>query len=75
MSEPRFPVWVFVVYVLLFVFTVPWYLPRDFGASIWAGVPLWAAVSFAVTLAIAFFTVFVIRRYWPDDDSENGTFP
>jgi hypothetical protein len=72
MSGPRFPGWVFLVYALLFALAIPWYFPRSLGERIWIGVPLWVAVSFGVTLAIAVFTVFVIRRYWPDDDTENG---
>lgn len=75
MSGPRFPGWVFLVFALLFVLAIPWYLPRSVGAMIWVGVPLWVALSLGVTLAIALFTVFVIRRYWPDDDSESGTIP
>ena len=72
MGETRFPGWVFVAYAVLFVLAIPWYLPKDFGASIWGGVPLWVGLSFLVTIAIAVFTVFVIRRYWHDDDSETG---
>ena len=71
MDEPRFHPWIWVVYVALFAVAIPWYLPQSAQATTWVGFPLWVTISLGATFAIALFTVFVIRRYWGDD--ENNT--
>lgn len=74
-DEPRFHPWIWVVYVVLFSAAIPWYLPPGAQATTWLGFPLWVTISLGATFAIAFFTVFVIRRYWGDDqhDKEGGS--
>ena len=59
--------WIWVIYVILFGVSVPWYLPESGQPLIWLGVPSWVVISLAAYVAIAAFTVVVIRRYWPDD--------
>ena len=60
--------WIWVIYVGLFILSIPWYLPGESPPSIWLGLPYWVWISLSVTLAIALFTVFVIRHYWPEDE-------
>jgi len=67
-DEPRFHGWVWVTYVFLFCAAVPWYLPDSASRPVWPGFPLWVTVSLAATVGIALFTVFVIRRYWDEDE-------
>ena len=75
MDEPRFHPWIWVVYVVLFAAAIPWYLPPGAQGTTWLGFPLWVTISLGATFTIAFFTVFVIRRYWGDDqhDKEGGS--
>ena len=67
-DEPRFHGWVWVTYAFLFCAAVPWYLPASASRPVWPGFPLWVTVSLGATVAIAFFTAFVIRRYWDEDE-------
>lgn len=68
MDEPRRHPWVWLVYILLFTAAVPWYLPADAAATSWLGFPLWVTISLAATFGVALFTVFVIQRYWSEDE-------
>ena len=68
MSEPNSKPWIWAVYVTLFAAAIPWYLPQEFGQTIWFGFPMWVSISFLATLSIALFTVFVIHFYWSDQE-------
>ena len=68
MDEPRHHPWIWLVYVALFAAAVPWYLPADAATTTWLGLPLWVTLSLTATLGVAWFTVFVIHRYWSDEE-------
>ena len=68
MDEPRSHAWIWLVYLVLFGAAIPWYLPASAAQTTLLGLPLWVALSLAMTLAIAVFTVFVIGRYWSDEE-------
>ena len=70
MTEPRVHSWIWAVYVLLFVVSVPWYLPRTSTLHLWFGLPHWVAISLAASLSIAVFTAWVIRHYWSEPESD-----
>lgn len=61
------PRWIWPVYVALFAASVPWYVP-DGPLRIWMGLPHWVVLSIAAIAGVALFTVFVVRRYWPDEE-------
>jgi hypothetical protein len=61
------PRWIWPVYVALFAASVPWYVP-DGPLRIWMGLPHWVVLSIAAIAGVALLTVFVVRRYWPDDE-------
>ncbi len=69
-DEPIRHVWVWFVYVGLFAISIPWYFPAGDYPSIWFGLPSWVVISFAATVGVALFTVFVIRNYWSAGDPE-----
>ena len=71
--EPRSRPWIWLVYILLFGASVPWYLPSG-PARLWLGMPHWVVISLAASLGVALFTAYVIARYWsaPDDEDDNG---
>ena len=64
-TEPRSKRWIWVVYVVLFSASVPWYLPATGQLRLWFGLPYWVVISLAACTTIAIFTAFVITRYWP----------
>jgi hypothetical protein len=64
---PRMPGWVWCVYAILFAASVPWYLP-DGDVPLWVGLPYWVVLSMSAIAGVAVFTLWVIRRYWPEDD-------
>ena len=63
-QEPRSRPWIWVVYVLLFAASVPWYLPAGSPPRIWIGLPHWVVISLAAYLAVAVFTAWVVAHYW-----------
>ena len=65
------PGWTALVFLALFAASIPWYLPKG-GLRIWLGLPHWVILSLAAIAAVAGFTIFVVRRYWPDDDPLPG---
>jgi glucan phosphoethanolaminetransferase (alkaline phosphatase superfamily) len=70
-SEPRSHPWIWVVYLLLFSVSVPWYLPAGAPPRLWFGLPHWVVLSLAAYLSIAVFTAYVVATYWsvpPTDD-------
>ncbi len=71
MASPR-RLWIWLVYLLLFALSVPWYLPADEAPTLWLGLPYWVVLSVLAVIAIACFTAWVIQRHWPLDDDEAG---
>ena len=67
-AEPRSRPWIWIVYVLLFGASVPWYLPAG-PARLWFGLPHWVVISLGASLGVAVFTAFVIARYWSAPDA------
>ena len=69
--EPQQPTrwWIGAVYLVLFAFSVPWYLPFSDPVPLWLGLPYWVVLSVSGYLAIAAFTALVAIRYWPIDES------
>ena len=74
--EPRSHLWIWVVYVLLFGASVPWYLPAGGPVRLWLGLPHWVVISLSACLAVAVFTAYVVARHWStapvDGDPEHG---
>ena len=68
-DEPRSHPIVWVVYALLYAVAIPWYWPKGYRGALIFGLPTWAAVSLAATLALAVWTAFVIHRYWDEGES------
>lgn len=66
-SDHRFPRWIWAVYLVLFAFSIPWYIPEFDPVPVWFGVPFWVVICLGVCLAIACFTAFVIQRFWREE--------
>jgi hypothetical protein len=62
--------WIWIVYVVLFAVSIPWYLPADDAPALWFGLPYWVVISLAAYLVIAVFTAYVVQRHWPRDEDE-----
>lgn len=67
MSRPRLePIrkpWIWVVFAILFALINPWYFPAGANRLIW-GVPCWALVILAASLALSMFLHYVLARHW-----------
>ena len=55
-------------YVPLFALSIPWYLPADVLPPVWLGLPHWVVISLVVCFLVGVYTVWLIRRCWPDDE-------
>ncbi len=60
--------WIWLVYLILFLISIPWYFPKSGKPRIWLGLPHWVVISLTATIAIACFTVFVLHRYFPEEE-------
>ena len=67
-SNHKFPIWIWAVYLILFVLSIPWYLPEINPIPVWFGMPFWVLICLGIYFLIACFTAFVIHKYW----QENG---
>jgi hypothetical protein len=63
LSLPR---WIWIIYALLFIFSIPWYLPDKVAMQLVLGLPLWLVISTICMLAMGVFSVFVIQFLWKD---------
>ena len=60
--------WIWVVYILLFALSIPWYLPKTKTPELWFGMPYWVVLSLGATFSIACFTAVIVHLYWHCDD-------
>jgi len=52
---------------MLFLLSVPWYLPESDPVPIWLGLPYWVVISIASSVGVALFTALIVTRRWPVD--------
>ena len=74
--EPREKPLVWLIYLLLFAITIPWYWPAGYIGPLVLGLPLWVATTLGGVVLLALWTVFTIGRYWihrVDDVKEDGS--
>lgn len=56
-----------VAFGLIYLATVPWYLPRDWiDPTLWA-FPAWSLVMVAGATVLAAFNAYVFLRLWPGE--------
>ena len=65
----RLVIW--LIYLGLFVLSVPWYLPADETPALWFGLPIWVVLSLAAIFAVSCFTLWAVPRLWPAADDED----
>ena len=70
--EPRKVGWVWLVYLVLYAVTIPWYWPAGYRGPLIVGLPLWVVVSLLGVLLLAGFSAWVIFRYWQEDEKGEG---
>jgi len=63
-----FPSWVWILYLILFAFSIPWYLPETLSMNLVLGLPLWLVCSVISVVLIAIFTQWIIIKYWIDSE-------
>lgn len=62
---------IWIVLVILYVLSVPWYLPKGTYTPIIFGIPYWGWIVLGVSLAISITLTYVIKKYWHLSDEEN----
>lgn len=58
-----------ILYLLLFILSVPWYLPAGYGERLVAGFPVWCLISIACYVAAALLTVVSIDDVWRAEEA------
>lgn len=72
-AERREPIrvrWIWVVFAILFALINPWYFPAGAQALLW-GVPVWALIILAASLALSGFIHYVLARHWHIEEDEH----
>ena len=64
--EKVFPTWVWLIYLLLFSLSIPWYLPSKVAVDLVFGLPLWLVTCIMVIVIMALFTIWIANKYWKD---------
>ncbi|MBC8245727.1 MAG: hypothetical protein H8E20_15220 [Verrucomicrobia bacterium] len=76
LNSSRLPRLLALGFALLFIVAVPWYWGDGGGETpLVLGMPLWVAVSTAVSFLISCLTAWAAFRAWPSggDDAEGGS--
>jgi len=63
-KEPIRYGWLWVVFVIILVFSVPWYFPAGSIYPIILGFPYWAAVCVVMSMVISGFLTYMMTNYW-----------
>ncbi len=63
-----FPKWIWAVYLILFVLSIPWYLPDKLEMQLVMGLPAWLVACILAICCMALFTSWIIGRYWKEGD-------
>jgi len=61
------------VYLVLFSFSVPWYWPSGYDATLF-GIPTWVVVTLLSSFLISIYTAWLLLFRWPsklDDSAQN----
>ncbi|WP_152656576.1 hypothetical protein [Oceanobacillus sp. CFH 90083] len=61
---------IWVVLIVLFVLSVPWYLPTGSYEPFILGVPYWAWIILGVSLAISIVLTYILKHHWHMTDEE-----
>jgi hypothetical protein len=54
------------VYLVLFSFSVPWYWPSGYDATLF-GIPAWVVVTLLSSFLISIYTAWLLLFRWPSD--------
>ncbi len=68
-KHPYQHLWIWIVYLCLFSLSVPWYHPKESSPKVWLGLPHWVVISLTAIIGVTLFTVFVVYRFWGDDEA------
>ena len=63
-KEPIRHAWLWVVFIIIMVFSVPWYFPVGSIYPIIFGFPYWAAVAVVMSVVMSGFLTYMITNYW-----------
>jgi len=61
---------IWVVLLVLYALSVPWYFPKGSYNPIILGVPYWAIVVMGVSLAISITLTYILKNCWDMADEE-----
>lgn len=61
---------IWVVLIILYALTVPWYFPEGTFHPIIFGVPYWVLVVLGVSLAISITLTYILKNCWNIADEE-----
>ena len=64
------PRYVWIIYLILFSLSVPWWIPAGISMRPLWGLPLWLVTTIMAIGMIAVFTIYVIHFCWPEEGED-----
>lgn len=63
---------IWIVFGIIFVFSIPWYFPTGSYLPLIWGIPYWALIIIFVSLVLSAFATYVLKYHWQleEDDEE-----
>lgn len=61
---------IWIVLIVLYIMSVPWYFPEGSYNPIILGVPYWAIIIMGVSLAISITLTYILKNCWQMADEE-----
>ncbi|MBY7144302.1 hypothetical protein KFZ56_14855 [Virgibacillus sp. NKC19-3] len=61
-----------VVFTILFLLSVPWYLPEGSYEPLFLGIPYWAWIILFVSIAFSVTITFAIKYLWITEEEEES---
>ena len=72
-DEPTRHRWFLPAVAVILILSVPWYLPREIGDRLLAGLPLWTWITVVCGTALAALTAWASLRLWRNEtDSDRS---
>ncbi|RKR07324.1 hypothetical protein C7446_0135 [Kushneria sinocarnis] len=75
LSEPVRKRRVWFGFIVLFALINPWYFPDGVSTTLILGVPLWALIVLAASLALSLFITWTVTTQWRTDSDERFAAP
>jgi uncharacterized membrane protein len=62
-----------IIFGVIFLLSVPWYLPAGSYQPLVLGMPYWALIVIIMSVVLSSFLTYVIKHHWQLDEEDEHT--